>query len=47
MQMAMEVEITEHVASDIYQWLGEVCATKLLQTLIILGGPGNTVQADE
>ena len=45
--MAMEVEITEQVASDIYQWLREVCTTKLLQTPIILGGPGKIVQADE
>ena len=32
---------------DIYQWLREVCTAKLLQTQIILGGPGMVVQFDE
>ena len=46
-QMALEAEITESVAIDIYNWLREVCSTKLLQNPIILGGPGVIVQADE
>ena len=32
---------------SIYQWLHEVCTAKLLQTQIILGGPGVVVQIDE
>ena len=35
------------MAIDIYQWLREVCTAKLLQTQIILGGPGMVVQFDE
>ena len=31
----------------IYQWLCEVCTTKLLQTPIVLGGAGEVVQIDE
>ena len=34
-------------AVDIYQWLREVCTTKLLQSPIILGGQGEIVQIDE
>ena len=44
---AEESEISARVAVDIYQWLREVCTTKLLQTPIILGGPGVVVQIDE
>ena len=44
---AEESEISARVAVDIYQWLHEVCTTKLLQTPIILGGPGVVVQIDE
>ena len=42
-----EAEVSNHTACDIYQWLREVCSTKLLQTPIILGGAGVVVQADE
>ena len=34
-------------AIDVYQWLREVCSTKLLATPIKLGGPGAVIQADE
>ena len=34
-------------AVDVMQWLREVCSPKLLQTPIILGGPGVIVQIDE
>jgi len=37
-------EIDTHTGVDIYQWLWEVCTTKLLQTPIILGGPRTNVQ---
>ena len=45
--MAQEAEIGENTACDIYQWLREVCSTKLLGSPIILGGPGVIVQLDE
>ena len=45
--MAVEAEITEVAACDIYLWLREVCSTKLLSSPIVLGGPGIIVQADE
>ena len=41
---ADEAEISEHTACDIYQWLREVCSTKLLQSPVVLGGPGVVVQ---
>ena len=45
---AMEqAEVDTRTAVDVYQWLREVCTTKLLQTPIILGGPGIIVQIDE
>ena len=44
---AEEAEISLRVAVNIYQWLREVCTNKLLQALIILGGPGVIVQIDE
>lgn len=44
---AEEAEISLRVAIDIYQWLREVCSTKLLQSPMILGGPGVVVQIDE
>jgi len=34
-------------ACDIYQWLREVCSTKLLESPVVLGGPGVVVQIDE
>ena len=45
--MAMEAEIRQATAIDIYQWLREVCSTKLLATPIQLGGTGVVVQIDE
>ena len=44
---AEEAEISARVATDVYQWLREVCTTKLLQAPIILGGSGVIVQIDE
>ena len=46
-EMAQEAEVVENTACDIYQWLREVCSTKLLQNPIVLGGPGVIVQIDE
>ena len=37
-------EISSRVAIE---WLREVCTAKLLQTQIVLGGPGMVVQFDE
>ena len=45
--VAVEVEIDKNVACAVYKWLREVCSTKLLQSPIILGGPGVVVQVDE
>ena len=43
-----EVEVDQHSAIDIYQWLREVCTTRLLRDpQIILGGPGTVVEIDE
>ena len=47
MAIEFEAEIGEDTACDIYQWLREVCSTKLLQLPITLGGPGVIVQIDE
>ena len=44
---ASEAEVTEASACAVYQWLREVCSTRLLHTTIRLGGPGITVQIDE
>ena len=44
---ADEAEIDIRSAVDIYQWLREICTTKLLQAPIILGGTGVVVQIDE
>ena len=44
---AREAEVTEATACAVYQWLREVCTTKLLQTPVSLGGPGIIVQIDE
>ena len=43
---ASEAEVTEASACAVYQWLREVCTTRLLHTPIRLGGPG-IVQIDE
>ena len=42
-----EAKVHIETAIDIFQWLREVCSTKLLQTPIILGGPNVIVQIDE
>ena len=42
-----EADVDRRTAIDIYQWLREVCSTKLLSSLIVLGGPGVVVQIDE
>ena len=44
---ATEAEVTEATSCQVYEWLREVCSTSLLQTPIILGGPGVVVQIDE
>ena len=42
-----EAEVSKHVTVDVYQWLREVCSTKLTSQNIQLGGPGHIVQIDE
>ena len=42
-----EADVDRRTAIDIYQWLREVCSTKLLSSSIVLGGPGVVVQTDE
>ena len=42
-----EADTSDNTACQIYQRLPEVCSTKLLQTPIILGGPGVVIQLDE
>ena len=42
-----ESEVDICTAIDMYQWLWEVCSTKLLSSPVILGGPGVVVQIDE
>ena len=44
---AEEAEVTEATACQVYQWLREVCLTKLINTPIVLGGSNVTVQIDE
>ena len=44
---ADDAEVSRVSAINIYQWLREVCSTKLLQIPIILGGRGTIVQIDE
>ena len=44
---AEEAKMSLRVAIDIYQWFREVCTTKLLQSPVVLGGPGVIVQIDE
>ena len=45
--VAEDVGIDSSTVCDMYQWLREVCSTKLLQTPIILGGQNTIVQIDE
>lgn len=42
-----EAKVTLNSAVQVYQWLRDVCSTKLLQHPIKLGGPGVIVQIDE
>ena len=42
-----EADVDRRRAINIYQWLREVCSTKLLSSPIVLGGPGVVVQIDE
>ena len=46
-QAAEEAEVGRGTAIKVYQWLREVCSTKLIQTPIRLGGPGRVVEIDE
>ena len=39
---AEEAKMSLRVAIDIYQWFREVCTTKLLQSPVVLGGPGDS-----
>ena len=43
-----EAEVDKRSAIDIYQWLREVCTTRLLRDPpIVVGGQGVIVQVDE
>ena len=42
-----EAEVASKTAIDVYQWLKEVCSTKLLATPIKLGDPGAVIQAND
>ena len=44
---AQEAKVEENTAVAVYQWLQEVCSTKLLSIPIKLGGNGVIVQVDE
>ena len=44
---AEEASVGRDTAINVYQWLREVCSTKLLGITIRLGGPGTVVQIDE
>ena len=45
---AESAEIGKNTAVDVYQWLREVCSTRLIQDgPVVLGGPGIVVQIDE
>ena len=46
-QAAKQAKISEKRCIDIYQYMRDVCSTKLLSAPIILGGPGTVVQIDE
>ena len=46
-QACQQAKISEKRCIDVYQYLRDVCSTKLLATPIILGGPGIVVQIDE
>ena len=42
-----EAKVTANSAVQVYQWMRDVCSTKLLQHPIKLGGPGVVVQIDD
>ena len=44
---AEEAKVSRETAINVYQWLQEVCSTKLLAIPIVLGGPQKVVQIDE
>ena len=46
-EAANEAKVTKKTSCQVYQWLREVCSTTLLETSIVLGGPGVIVQVDE
>ena len=41
---AEEAKVSRETAINVYQWLREVCSTKLLAIPIVLGGPQKVVQ---
>ena len=44
----LEVRLkTSIILCYVYRWFREVCSTTLLNTTILLGGPGKIVQIDE
>ena len=44
---AEEAKVSRETAINVYQWLREVCSSRLLANPIVLGGAGKTVQIDE
>ena len=40
-------DVSRGTAIDVCQWLREVCTTRILQVLIVLGGLGRVVQIDK
>ena len=44
---AEEAHVGRDTTINVYQWLREVCTTKLLSMPIQLGAPGKVVQIDE
>jgi hypothetical protein len=45
---AEEAQVQQKTAIDVYQWLREVCSTRLITSgPVVLGGPGTVVQIDE
>ena len=46
-QAAKQAKVSEKRTIDVYQYLRDVCSSKLLAAPIVLGGPGIVVQIDE
>ena len=46
-QAAKQAKVSEKRTIDIYQYLRDMCSSKLLATPTVLGGPGSVVQIDE